>query len=722
MNYKIIVLNLKHRVDRKEYIIELFKLYNIENYEFFEAIYGKELENSLELKKIFKNNDFGNRKGFIGCAMSHYEIWLKLVHDKNIDFYIIFEDDVKLSKHFHKYFEHIKHFTYNNLEKIDLLFLGYTSCHNQEYIQKYEEKDIELNHSIHELNKNHYLGGTFSYIVTKYGAQNQLDYIEKNGIQHGIDYLFKINNDLNCYHVFPHLVYSDWIRTTEGDTNIQNDYDTFDFNQIIDYYNHIFIPTMDIINYDVMQLDRNTNSIDNLINISNNSNNINGFNTFGFMKSKINMDQLEKSKYFNTNDGIYIKYDHFIYVQLNSTIDSSYFFYHGIWKNIKIIFDHSIEPDYYVIFNENDNISCNIEKTILFDTIHHNISNKYLDIINDEHFLYYDFETKNKTQHHLATLSSKNGLKNGLKNNFLNYIHSNYLDFDIINIEYNEYQSYKYYLIIEDNECNKNDIFWKPFLSNCVCFYSGSMNLEKYINNNSFIRLDLSNFEKSYQLIKNVIVNDLYSIISSIIDKEKYILLNYYHFYPTIERLITKNIFKNTKFNIQIIFLGNHYKNIPLYKSLLDLGFNIHFMNKPNNAQSLMKIYNDLNNNYNLNIYNINNKDNYLFIDDETEYNCSLKKIIYHIKMLVPNYDIIYIDNDINFKNKYKLKNIHHSYFYSIRNTYFQNKNDHFISNQGLKKIILHYENVIKNNNMNENFYYFIKNIQDFNFYICSLT
>jgi GR25 family glycosyltransferase involved in LPS biosynthesis len=711
MNYKILVVNLKHRLDRKEYIIELFKLYNIENYEFFEAIYGKQLENSLELKKIFKNNDFGNRKGFIGCAMSHYQIWLKLVHDKNIDFYIIFEDDVKLSKHFHKYFEHLKNFTYNNLEKIDLLFLGYTSYHNQEYIQKYEEKDIELKHSIHELNKNHYLGGFFSYIVTKYGAQNQLNYIEKNGIKHGIDYLHKINNDLNCFHVFPHLAYSDWIRTTEGDTNIQNDYDTFDFNKIIDNYNHFFIPTMDIMNYDVIKYDNY--SIDNLINISNISNNINGFNTLGFMKSKINIDKLEKSKYFNINDGIYIKYDHFIYVQLNSNIDPSYFFYNGIWKNIKIIFNNSIEPDYYVIFNENDNISCNIEKTILFDNNQHNISNKYLDIINHEHFLFYDFENKIKKYNDLATLYSNNQLKK----DFLNYIQINYPDFHIFNVEYNKYEHYKYYLIIEDNQCNTNDIFWKPFLSNCVCFYYGSMNLEKY--NNAFIRLDLSNFEKSYQLIKNVIFNDLYSTISSIIDKEKYILLNYYHFYPSIERLITKNIFKNTlnKFNIQIIFLGNHYKNVPLYKSLLDLGFNIHFMNKPNNIESFINIYNDLNNNY-----NINNIDNYLFIDDETEYNCSLKKIIYHIEILVPNYDIIYIDNDNNFKNKYKLKNIHNSFFYSIINTYFQNKNDHFISKQGLKKIILHYENVIKINNMNESFYHFIKNIQDFNFYICSLT
>ena len=127
-NYKIKIVNLKKRNDRKKNIENIFKKINFESYSFYEAVDGKNIPLNLEIKDLFKNNDFGNRKCFIGCALSHYNIWIDLLKDKTSQYYIIFEDDIILSDYFSNNFEKTKIYTENNIKNIDLLFLGYHTC------------------------------------------------------------------------------------------------------------------------------------------------------------------------------------------------------------------------------------------------------------------------------------------------------------------------------------------------------------------------------------------------------------------------------------------------------------------------------------------------------------------------------------------------------------------------------------------------------------------
>ena len=70
---KIKVINLKRREDRKNNVIENFKNANVLNYEFIEATDGNNLEITSDIIELFKGNDFGNRKGVIGCALTHYK-------------------------------------------------------------------------------------------------------------------------------------------------------------------------------------------------------------------------------------------------------------------------------------------------------------------------------------------------------------------------------------------------------------------------------------------------------------------------------------------------------------------------------------------------------------------------------------------------------------------------------------------------------------------------
>ena len=93
---KNIVINLERRLDRKENIQKLFS--HLE-YEFYKAVDGKKLIADTEIFQLFKGNDFRWRKGILGCALSHYNLWNSLITDK-YDSYCIFEDDISVSENF----------------------------------------------------------------------------------------------------------------------------------------------------------------------------------------------------------------------------------------------------------------------------------------------------------------------------------------------------------------------------------------------------------------------------------------------------------------------------------------------------------------------------------------------------------------------------------------------------------------------------------------------
>ena len=171
------IVNLIRRVDRKEDTENEFEKAGISelDYEFIEAVDGKELELTDEINTLFLGNDFGSRKGVIGCALSHYNLWKQLV-ESNCNYYTIFEDDIKLCDGFKEKWNKAK----NNLEEIDILFLGYHVLNtNKDEIHKSIDKKLNQ-----QLNCQLYIGGTYGYIVTQSGAKKLLEYIKNNGIKH----------------------------------------------------------------------------------------------------------------------------------------------------------------------------------------------------------------------------------------------------------------------------------------------------------------------------------------------------------------------------------------------------------------------------------------------------------------------------------------------------------------------------------------------------------
>jgi len=302
------VVNLLKREDRKAFMIETLSKEDFEedDYEFVEAVDGYVLEPTLYLSQLFKGNDFGWRCGFMGCALTHLMLWKHLLNDKDNDYYVILEDDAELCKDFKEKLR----FMGKKCAENPVIFFGYHMFgeERKKVEHLYNVEKLVDQTSVFHLDRNLYIGGTFCYSVNKVGAQAMIDYIEKNRIKHGIDYVMKINYSLPAFESRPQLAFSDW---NEGgkliDSDIQSSSAAIDFSDKIleeklktDF---VFVKGKDQINNDIY----GQRSREECIELCLNDSSCLSFNTLGFLKSKIT--KLTPSPYFGPNDGIYIKKD-----------------------------------------------------------------------------------------------------------------------------------------------------------------------------------------------------------------------------------------------------------------------------------------------------------------------------------------------------------------------------------------------------------------------------
>jgi GR25 family glycosyltransferase involved in LPS biosynthesis len=97
-NVPIYVINLEHRKDRKDRLIDAFQKANIKNYKITKAINGKDLDvNKLYDVGLVKNKKL--KRGWYGCALSHINIW-KDLYNSNAKYALILEDDVIIPEDF----------------------------------------------------------------------------------------------------------------------------------------------------------------------------------------------------------------------------------------------------------------------------------------------------------------------------------------------------------------------------------------------------------------------------------------------------------------------------------------------------------------------------------------------------------------------------------------------------------------------------------------------
>ena len=299
------IINLERRADRRQKMTDLFNQHNISPYEFIKANDGNELVSTLELKQLFAGNDFGSRRGVIGCALTHYGLWQQLLTDKENEYYLIFEDDITVGENMKERLNELT--TTNQFTEKEVLFLGYSMFENKRNTVKHiydMSLDLSANLNVAVLNKELYIGGFFAYSINKKGAQKMVDYIHQHGIKHGIDYLIKIINEIDICEIQPLIVRSEWNEDGKQiDTDIQRNYESLDFNNLIEEQ-FVFIPHLDQIGHDTFfQKAALIENMKRAMKLTDTE--CVGFNTLGFFKNKI--VDLTSSCYFGEKDGIYVK-------------------------------------------------------------------------------------------------------------------------------------------------------------------------------------------------------------------------------------------------------------------------------------------------------------------------------------------------------------------------------------------------------------------------------
>ena len=333
------IVNLKRRPDRREESISKLASAGImdqdgRGYEFVDAVDGAEIVPTTEIKRLFQGNDFGSKRGVIGCALSHYRLWKQLLADSNHEFYLIMEDDFELRPHFKRAI----HALHDECVNRDVIFMGYHMfSEKRDKVKHVYNRDLVLNTakakannadldselesepnyygldvSVDPLNKDLYIGATHCYSVNKNGAKLLVQYIDIHGIKHGIDYLMKIaNNGLECYETQPHLALADWNESGKQiDTDIQFDYNRIDLDSVDDEYT--FFPGLDMPDHDVHYIgNMRPFKLDAWVDAANRVDGCVAFNTHGFLKRAALLPDLCETPYINSGNkshhGIYIR-------------------------------------------------------------------------------------------------------------------------------------------------------------------------------------------------------------------------------------------------------------------------------------------------------------------------------------------------------------------------------------------------------------------------------
>jgi GR25 family glycosyltransferase involved in LPS biosynthesis len=225
---RIKCINLNRRPDRKENIIKLLKNYNLLEYcDFFSGIDGQNLFLTNDIIELFSGNDFGNKKSFIACALSHLTLMKELLYDNTYDNYLILEDDITFCDDI---LEKIN-YSFKLLDNTDwdIVYFGYHIKIECAEYQKYKNKELSIiKHIIDDT-----YGGLFGYLLNKSGSEKIINYIKSNGIKNGIDYLLYTKyEDINLHHyeINPRLIFSDYVDYKNNiDSDIQYNYDSFIF-------------------------------------------------------------------------------------------------------------------------------------------------------------------------------------------------------------------------------------------------------------------------------------------------------------------------------------------------------------------------------------------------------------------------------------------------------------------------------------------------------------
>lgn len=316
INYKIICINLKRRPDRRIEMENKFADGNVKNYSFFEAYDGRNIDLTNPQLNLFKH-DYSylmTRRGNLGCALSHYNIWTNLVNDDIYNAYVIFEDDVNLASDFQN---KLDNFIDQITDQMYLVYLGLTVKKN-EFGASREIYQHDTSYNIYPITQHYYEGGAFGYIITKKAASILVNGIQYRGIKNAIDDVANMYCP-NLYETHPSIVFTDAVGFVDHfvDSDIQTDLDSngqhykvnlaeIQLTNNFTFDNYIFYPNLDSPGGDIRQFYCDINILKK---IADSMDNCVAFNTGGWLKHTLirqNEYVHSKNNYY-APEGLYVK-------------------------------------------------------------------------------------------------------------------------------------------------------------------------------------------------------------------------------------------------------------------------------------------------------------------------------------------------------------------------------------------------------------------------------
>lgn len=117
--------------------------------------------------------------------------------------------------------------------------------------------------------------------------------------------------------------------------------------------------------------------------------------------------------------------------------------------------------------------------------------------------------------------------------------------------------NYKYSIAIENDFCDDwvTEKFFDCLYTETLPLYYGCPNLEEYVNDKTFIRIDINNFDKTVEIINLCIEKDEYQIRQEFLKKEKIKSLNRDQFFPFLTGIL--DTMENNSKKIKIKLLPN---------------------------------------------------------------------------------------------------------------------------------------------------------------------
>jgi glycosyl transferase family 25 len=201
---QVFVINLKKDADKKEHMKELCKQNSLDC-QFIDAVYGEDLTRTefdrlTDTEASFKEIGRELTKGEMGCALSHIEIYNRMIN-QNIKEAIILEDDITIKRNFQEVINMINVFP----KDWEIMLLGYNSeiKEDEKILTSYWSRKI-INNKFASVRLINLAYGTYGYIINNKGAQKLLQSLTK--IIMPIDHYTGVDTYVNMYAINPRIV------------------------------------------------------------------------------------------------------------------------------------------------------------------------------------------------------------------------------------------------------------------------------------------------------------------------------------------------------------------------------------------------------------------------------------------------------------------------------------------------------------------------------------